>query len=142
MSEEQVIWVQLLVSAPLRSDIIGTMRCTAPGSVVSQRGVSSSVECLLAKKKVTGSIPVRRSRYKFMMHEHCWVSQTELHELNLQNCKGEIGPEDMFVMPSRVEAGPGTVCINCYQIWGQNGQLDQDLIAFHKVMSSYDTKAQ
>ena len=50
MSEKHVIWVQILVSA--------------------QRGVSSPVECLLAKEKVTGPIPVRRSNIIFCICAH------------------------------------------------------------------------
>ncbi len=83
MSEKHVIWVQLLGSAPYYR-LIEVVRVAQnfakgwpmilpfantlwkdrwEGNFVSVpfRGVSSPVECLLAKEKVTGSIPVRRS---------------------------------------------------------------------------------
>lgn len=58
-------------------------------------------------------------------------------KLNLTNCKGDVGPVDMFPAFTPVEPGPGTACLSCYQVWGEAGGVkDQNLVMFEEKMQA------
>lgn len=74
------------------------------------------------------------------MCEHYWVSKKEIEEMNLSNCKGEVGPIDMFVLPSQIDPKlEPAVCIRCYQIFGEvEGSKHPDLSKLEEILKSYE----
>lgn len=71
------------------------------------------------------------------MCEHKWALVSDVVELNLVNCKGEVGPIDMFPVFREVPGDIGTVCYKCFQLFGETpGVLLEDLVLFEQKMKN------
>jgi len=75
------------------------------------------------------------------MCEHLWVSLNEIDEISPQNCKGEVGPTEMFLAPTKVdpEKEPA-VCLTCLEIYGANGTKHKGLVKFEEILLSLATQ--